>query len=91
MIEWILDRCRGEADAVKTPIGYVPTPDSLDLTGLDLSREALAKLFAVNRNDWYDETDNVATFFQQFGKRFPARHVGAARTASPAARGRRCR
>ena len=27
VIEWILDRCRGEADAVKTPIGYVPTPD----------------------------------------------------------------
>ena len=50
VIEWILDRCRGEADAVKTPIGYVPTPDSLDLTGLDLSREALAKLFAVNRD-----------------------------------------
>ena len=39
VIEWILDRCRGEADAVKTPIGYVPTPDSLDLTGLDISRE----------------------------------------------------
>ena len=71
VIEWILDRCRGEADAVKTPIGYVPTPDSLDLTGLDISREALAKLFAVNRTDWYQETDNVATFFQQFGKRLP--------------------
>ncbi len=39
VIEWILDRCRGEADAVKTPIGYVPTPESLDLTGLDVSRE----------------------------------------------------
>ncbi len=50
VIEWILDRCRGEADAVKTPIGYVPTPDSLDLTGLDISREALDKLFAVNRD-----------------------------------------
>ena len=49
IIEWILDRCRGEADAVKTPIGYVPTPESLDLTGLDISREALDKLFAVNR------------------------------------------
>ena len=41
VIEWILDRCRGEADAVKTPIGYVPTPESLDLTGLDISRETL--------------------------------------------------
>jgi phosphoenolpyruvate carboxykinase (GTP) len=71
VIEWILDRCRGEADAVKTPIGYVPTPDSLDLTGLDISRDTLGKLFAVDRNDWYNETDGITTFFQQFGKRFP--------------------
>ena len=71
VIEWILDRCRGEADAVKTPIGYVPTPESLDLTGLDMPPETLDKLFAVNRADWYEETDAVAGFFQQFGKRFP--------------------
>ncbi len=71
VIEWILDRCRGEGDAVKTPIGYVPTPESLDLTGLDLSRDALNSLFAVNRDDWYEETDSVASFFQQFNERLP--------------------
>jgi phosphoenolpyruvate carboxykinase (GTP) len=72
VIEWILARCRGEADAAKTPIGYVPTPDSLDLTHLDVSHEELGKLLAVDRADWYEETDTIATFFQRFGKRFPA-------------------
>jgi aspartate/methionine/tyrosine aminotransferase len=71
VIEWILARCRGEADAVKTPIGYVPAPDSLDLTGLDLSRDALDQLLAVNRDDWYEETDNIVAFFHQFGDRLP--------------------
>ncbi|MCE5302606.1 MAG: phosphoenolpyruvate carboxykinase (GTP) [Planctomycetaceae bacterium] len=71
VIEWILDRCRGEADAVKTPIGYVPTADGLDLTGLDLAPETLSKLFAVDRDDWFKETENVAAFFQRFSKRFP--------------------
>jgi phosphoenolpyruvate carboxykinase (GTP) len=71
VIEWILDRCRGEADAVKTPIGYVPTPDSLDMNGLDISREAVGKLFNVSRDDWYQETDSIASFFQQFGDRLP--------------------
>ncbi|MGA2033385.1 MAG: phosphoenolpyruvate carboxykinase (GTP) [Thermoguttaceae bacterium] len=71
VIEWILDRCRGEGDAAKTPIGYVPTTDSLDLTGLDLPPENLQKLFAVDRGDWYQETDNVVSFFQEFGSRFP--------------------
>lgn len=71
VIEWILDRCRGDADVVKTPIGYVPTFDSLDLTGLDIAPDALNKLFAVNRSDWYEETDGIAAFFQQFGNRLP--------------------
>ena len=71
VIEWILDRCRGDADAVKTPIGYVPTPESLDLNGLEISRDALYQLFAVNRNDWYEETEDAASFFQTFGNRFP--------------------
>jgi phosphoenolpyruvate carboxykinase (GTP) len=71
VIEWILDRCRGEADAVKTPIGYVPASDSLDMNGLNISREATGKLFAVNRDEWYQETDAVTGFFQQFGKRLP--------------------
>ena len=71
VIEWILDRCRGDADAMRTPIGYVPTPESLDLNGLDLPAENLEKLFAVNRGDWYAETEDVASFFQQFGPHFP--------------------
>ncbi len=71
VIEWILDRCRGQADAIKTPIGYVPSPENLDMTGLEITHDAMNKLFAVNRDDWYEETDNVAAFFQKFGKRFP--------------------
>lgn len=71
ILEWILARCRGEADAMKTPIGYVPTPESLDLTGLDISRDTLVKLFAVHRDQWYQETEAIAAFFQQFGSRLP--------------------
>jgi aspartate/methionine/tyrosine aminotransferase len=71
VIEWILDRCRGEADARRTPLGYVPAPDSLDLSGLDLPRENFEKLFAIDREDWYAETESVTAFFQQFGDRFP--------------------
>lgn len=71
VLEWILARCRGEADAVKTPIGYVPTSESLDLTGLDIAQETLAKLFTIDREHWYRETEAIAAFFQQFGSRFP--------------------
>ena len=71
VIEWILSRARGEGDAVKTPIGYVPTPESLDLTGLDLVPQDLEKLTSIDREAWYRETEEVAAFFQKFGDRFP--------------------
>ncbi len=71
VIEWILDRCRGEADAVKTPIGYVPAADSLDLTGLEITRKTLDQLFAIDREECFRETELITPFFQQFDKRLP--------------------
>jgi aspartate/methionine/tyrosine aminotransferase len=71
VIEWILDRCRDEAEAIKTPIGYVPAPESLDVTGLDISRETLDGLCAIDREAWYRETEDIAAFFQGFGERLP--------------------
>ncbi len=71
VMEWVLDRCRGEADAVQTPIGYVPTPESLDLTGLELSRETLHQLLAIDRGEWCQEVEEIGSFFRRFGERFP--------------------
>jgi len=71
VIEWILARSRGEAEARETPIGFVPTPESIDLTGLDLPKPTLRRLFAVQRDDWKAELNQVSNFFEQFGNRFP--------------------
>lgn len=71
ILEWILDRCNNRAEAVKTPIGYVPTPGSLDLTGLHLSREALQKLLEVDRFDWLQEMQSQKEFLATFGDRLP--------------------
>ncbi len=71
VLEWILGRCRGAAPADAVAIGYVPTTDALDLTGLEISPEALAKLFAVNPADWQAELELCEEFFAQFGERFP--------------------
>ena len=31
VLEWIMKRCDGKADAVETPIGYVPKAEDIDL------------------------------------------------------------
>lgn len=71
VLEWILARCRGEVDAVRTPIGYVPRPEDLDLTGLKISKAKLKKLLEVKREDWFEEIEGIAEFFKQFNQRLP--------------------
>ena len=37
VLKWVVERIEGQAAAVETPIGHVPTPDSLDIDGLDMT------------------------------------------------------
>ena len=71
VLEWILARCKGEVDAVETPIGNVPLNDAIDLTGLDVTEETMADLFSVNNDEWRAETEGVAEFFAKFGDDIP--------------------
>ncbi len=70
-LEWILNRCRDEADAKPTPIGYVPTPESLDLNGLDISKAVMEELLDVDPEAWKQELNDCRTFFERFGDRLP--------------------
>ena len=71
VLKWMLDRIEGRASATETPIGCVPTPASLTLDGLSISREALDELLRVNPADWTEEEQAVGKFFQKFGDRLP--------------------
>ena len=71
VLKWILDRIEGRAAANDTPIGYVPTADSLTLDGLNISRAAIDELLKVDSNDWAEELDSTGKFFEKFGKRLP--------------------
>jgi phosphoenolpyruvate carboxykinase (GTP) len=71
VLEWILDRCNGSVSAVRTPIGYVPRPQDIDLTGLELSPVALEKLLEVDPKDWKRELEDIRKFFRSFKSTLP--------------------
>ena len=71
VLKWILDRIEGRAGATETPIGCVPTPSSLTLDGLSISRGTLEELLAVNPSDWTDEERGIDEFFRKFGDQLP--------------------
>jgi len=55
VLKWIVDRVRGRAQGKETPIGWTPHYESMEWTGLDISREKFARLQEVNRAAWRTE------------------------------------
>ncbi|MFC1911609.1 phosphoenolpyruvate carboxykinase (GTP), partial [Chloroflexota bacterium] len=72
VLEWIVRRCCGEAEAMETPIGNIPAAGALDMDGLDLSDEVMKELLSIDTADWKDELKGIEEFFTRFGDRFPA-------------------
>src|SRR5690606_9870856 len=73
VLRWIIDRCVGQADATETPIGYLPRPEDLDVSGLDISPQTLEQLLAVDPAQWRTELRDLGEYLEQFGDRLPKR------------------
>ena len=71
VLAWALDRVAGLAQGVESPVGVLPAPGELDVTGLDLAPDALEQLFAVDPTAWLVEADLAEEYFAKFGDRLP--------------------
>ncbi len=71
VLKWVLERVTGTGDATETPIGYVPTADALDTTGLDLDADTLAQLLEVDPIAWKGEVELINGHFDFIGERLP--------------------
>ena len=54
-------RCFDEADAVDSPIGYLPKAEDINLEGLDLSLDTLKGLLNVDTGLWKEEVAGIKT------------------------------
>ncbi|WOF23758.1 phosphoenolpyruvate carboxykinase (GTP) [Microbacterium betulae] len=71
VIDWIIRRLQGEAEAVDSPIGRLPVVDDLNLSGLDVPEEDLAELFDIDPDSWLAEAQLTEEFYDTFGERVP--------------------
>jgi phosphoenolpyruvate carboxykinase (GTP) len=71
VLKWIFERVNGEGRAIETPIGNVPAPWALDLSGLDISQEIIDQLLAVDVDAWMAEVHHITTHFEMFEDRLP--------------------
>ncbi|MFI1020477.1 phosphoenolpyruvate carboxykinase (GTP) [Streptomyces olivaceus] len=71
VLKWIVERLEGTADGVETPIGVLPTKESLDTDGLDLADHDLEFLLSVDKDVWREEAALVPEHLNTFGDHTP--------------------
>ena len=72
VLNWILDRCEGKADAKETAIGYLPNASDINVEGLNIDKATLENLLSVDKEVWKEEIANQKEFFAKFGDDLPA-------------------
>ncbi len=72
VLNWIVDRCEGRVETEETAIGYVPEPEDIDLTGLDIDMETMEHILEVDKEVWKKEAAEIEEHYKQFGDRLPA-------------------
>lgn len=70
VLDWIIDRCEGEIDAVETPIGFVPNAKDINLEGIEdeITFEELEKILLVDKDLWKEEIEGIEEFYSKFDR-----------------------
>jgi phosphoenolpyruvate carboxykinase (GTP) len=77
VLKWVFERVNGEAQAIDTPIGQLPTPEALDLDGLEVDDSDLAELLSVDEAGWKSAVPQIRDHYAAFGDRLPEALVKA--------------
>ena len=72
VLKWIVERVTGKAEAVDTPIGYLPAPGAINTDGLDVTEEQMEELLKVDVQEWLNEIGSIREHYERFGDRLPA-------------------
>jgi phosphoenolpyruvate carboxykinase (GTP) len=70
-IKWAIERVNGTGKYVDSPIGRLPDAGSFDVSGLDISKDSLEKLFRVNNDDVVAEVNEMREYYKKFGANLP--------------------
>jgi phosphoenolpyruvate carboxykinase (GTP) len=71
VLKWIVERVSGKAEAVETPIGYLPASGAIDTNGLDVTDEQIAELLNVDVEEWLNEIESIREHYARFEETLP--------------------
>ena len=71
VLRWVFERVTGTGKAVETPIGRLPAPGAIDLTGLKVADADMAELTRADAEAWTRELPAIRAHYEKFGDRLP--------------------
>lgn len=72
VLKWIVDRVRGRASSVESPIGWMPRYKDMDWTGLeDFTQEDFINIMSVDREAWKQEVLGHEELFSRLYDKLP--------------------
>jgi phosphoenolpyruvate carboxykinase (GTP) len=71
VLKWVIDRVRGRANAVESPIGWMPRYENMDWTGSDFSQADFDKIMTINREEWKSELLAHEELFERMYDKLP--------------------
>jgi phosphoenolpyruvate carboxykinase (GTP) len=75
VLKWVIDRARGRAPGMETPIGWVPRYEDIEWRGLDFPKPKFEELQAVDRAAWRSEVLGHEELFIALHDRLPPETV----------------
>jgi phosphoenolpyruvate carboxykinase (GTP) len=72
VLEWIVNRIEGTAQAEATVIGNVPLAANLDLEGLDVNPADVDEALHVSAEEWRREIPLIEEWFEFIGDKLPS-------------------
>jgi phosphoenolpyruvate carboxykinase (GTP) len=71
VLKWILERVSGSDNAVKTPIGYLPKLDAIEINGLHVNKEDFKSILSIDKKEWAGEALEIENYYKKFGDSLP--------------------
>ncbi len=75
VLEWIIGRVRGRTGAVESPIGWMPTYDDINWTGLPFTKEQFEDIMHVDREIWKQEVISHDELFGRMYDKLPKEFI----------------
>lgn len=65
VLDWAVRRVHGEAEAIDSPLGYLPAPQDINTEGL--GKVDMVELLTLNKAEWQAEAESIRAYYDKMG------------------------